>query len=491
MRLCHVPVPVLALIVQLCLAPICFGGDTGPAPALGDLLITRVIVVSSHLAEPLPQQDVLIREGRIVTISADPLARPAGTPVIDGRGRFLVPGLMDSHVHVSLLPGLGFTGTPRADAHPELVAAYLEQQPRSYLYHGVTQILDPNPGLSWSSLADAPLGPDAWRCEVVTTPGTYPFVEYEEEVARGLFPFLVHDGPGTSPEEVVARIAATGAVGIKLYFEDGFGDQSRWPLLDDDTVGRIREAAHAHGLLLFAHANAWDMYAVALRNQVDIMAHGLWNWGPDNGAQGVPAGIARLLDTIARRGTGYQPTTQVMAGLGGLMDPAILDDPAVMRSTPAAYLDFLRTPEGQVFRDEIIQDFGGLEPPVIGNIIGRILGRGERALLHLRAAGHPLLLGSDCPGNPGHANQPGLTTYHEMLALAAAGLTPAEVMAAGTVNNARRFGLDHDHGTVEPGKVANLLLLREDPLVSVRAWDSIETVVLHGRALPRETLGVR
>ena len=197
----------------------------------------------------------------------------------------------------------------------------------------MTQILDPNPGLSWSSLADAPLGPDAWRCEVVTTPGTYPFVEYEEEVARGLFPFLVHDGPGTSPEEVVARIAATGAVGIKLYFEDGFGDQSRWPLLDDDTVGRIREAAHAHGLLLFAHANAWDMYAVALRNQVDIMAHGLWNWGPDNGAQGVPAGIARLLDTIARRGTGYQPTTQVMAGLGGLVDPAILDDPAVTRTT--------------------------------------------------------------------------------------------------------------------------------------------------------------
>ena len=453
-----------------------------------DLLITDVTVVSSHLEAPQPHRDVLVRKGRVAAILAASDRRPAGVPVLDGTGRFLTPGLMDSHVHVSLLPGLGFTGTPRCEDHPELVAAYLEQQPRSYLYHGVTQILDPNPGLSWPTFVEAPLRPDAWRCAVITTPGTYPFVEYDEKTARKLFPFLVNDGPGTTPEEVVERIAATDAVGIKLYFEDGFGDQSRWPLLDDVTVGRIREAAHAHGLLLFAHANAWDMYAVALRNQVDIMAHGLWNWGPENGSPGLPTGIAELLDRIVARGTGYQPTTQVMAGLGGLMDPAILDDPAVALTLPRGYLAFLRTPVGQHFREEIIRDFGGLEPPVIRSIVGRIMDRGDRALRHIHAAGHPLLLASDCPGNPGHANQPGLTTYHEMLALGEAGLTPAQVMAAATINNARQFGLMGDHGTVEGGKVANLLLLTEDPLAAISAWDSIEAVILHGRVLPRESL---
>jgi imidazolonepropionase-like amidohydrolase len=457
----------------------------------GDLLITGVTVVSSHLDEPDPDRNVLIRDGRIVSITAASEPRTAGVPVLEGAGLYLTPGLMDSHVHVSLLPGLGFTGTPRSSAHPELVAAYLEQQPRSYLYHGVTQIIDPNPGLSWSAFVDAPLRPDAWRCAVITAPGTYPFVEYDETTSRRLFPYLVNDEEGTSPEDVVERIAATDAVGIKLYFEDGFGDQSQWPLLDDDTVGRIRDAAHARGLLVFAHANAWDMYAVALRNRVDIMAHGLWNWGPDNQSDGVPAGIARMLDTIIERGTGYQPTTQVMAGLGALMDPAILADPAVARTIPASYLAYLQTQEGQHFRDVIVEDFGGLEPAVIRRIVGRILSRGDRALRHVHDAGHPLLLASDCPGNPGHANQPGLTTYHEMLALASAGLTPPEIMAAGTVNNARRFGLADDYGTVETGKVANLLLLSENPLASVSAWDTIETVVLHGKARARESLRPR
>jgi imidazolonepropionase-like amidohydrolase len=463
-------------------------GAATAGPDTGDLLITDVTVVSGNLTDPLPGRDVLILDGRIVAIGDGSDPHPVGVPVLDGDGRFLAPGLMDSHVHVSLLPGLGFTGTPRADAHPELVAAYLEQQPRSYLYHGVTQILDPNPGLSWLDFVAAPLRPDAWRCAVITSPGTYPFVEYDEDTARRLFPYLVGDGPGTSPEDVVDRIAATDAVGVKLYFEDGFGDQSVWPLLDDDTVGRIRNAAHARGLLVFAHANAWDMYAVALRNRVDVMAHGLWNWGPENGADGVPPGIADRLDTVIEHGIGYQPTTQVMAGIDALLDPAILDDPAAARAVPPAYLDWLRSADGQWFREVIVEDFGGLDPAVIRSIVERILDRGDRALRYVHHAGHPLLLGSDCPGNPGHANQPGLTTHHEMLAMAAAGLAPAEIMAAATVNNARRFGLDADYGTVEVGKVANLLLLTEDPLGSISAWDSIEVVVLRGVAVDRGSL---
>lgn len=454
----------------------------------GTLLITDVTVVSSHLPSALAHRDVLILDGRIVDVSATPLPQPAGVPVLDGEGRYLVPGLMDSHVHVSLLPGIGFTGTARAEAYPQLVSDYLEQQPRSYLYFGVTQILDPNPGVSWSDFVDAPLRPDAWHCAVITAPGTYPFLEYDEDTAGRLFPFLVNDGPGTSPEAVVERIAETGAIGIKLYFEDGFGDRSDWPLIDDETIGRIRDAAHERGLLVLAHANAWDMYAAALDNRVDVMAHGLWNWGPENASPGIPDRIGDLLDTVVDRGVGYQPTTQIMAGIGSLMDPTTLNDPRVGRVTPTSYLDWLRTPEAQWFRQEMIEDFGGLDPPVIQRIVGRILTRGERALRHLRDAGHPLLLASDCPGNPGHANQPGLTTYHELLALAAAGFTPAEVMAAATANNARRFGLDADYGTVEVDKTANLLLLTEDPLVSVSAWDTIETVILHGEALARDSL---
>ena len=59
---------------------------------------------------------------------------------------------------------------------------------------------------------------------------------------------------------------------------------------------------------------------------------------------------------------------------------------------------------------------------------------------------------------------------------------------AATLNNARQFGLAKDYGTVEPGKIANLLLLTANPLQTMRAWSQIEKVVLHGDVIARETL---
>ena len=71
--------------------------------------------------------------------------------------------------------------------------------------------------------------------------------------------------------------------------------------------------------------------------------------------------------------------------------------------------------------------------------------------------------------------------------MANAAVSPRAVLEAATINNARQFGLAGDYGTVETGKIANLLLLTANPLDGVEAWRSIETVILRGEAHARET----
>ena len=85
-------------------------------------------------------------------------------------------------------------------------------------------------------------------------------------------------------------------------------------------------------------------------------------------------------------------------------------------------------------------------------------------------------------------NQPGLNTYLEIQAMFAAGVSPSEILDAATIANARWLDLDRDYGTVEEGKIANLLLLRDNPLVATTAWGNIELVILHGVLLERESL---
>ncbi len=84
------------------------------ATSAADLLIENVTIVSPERSQPLPHQFVLIRDERIAQIAAKPITAP-GAQRIDGRGKFLTPGLMDSHVHVSTPAGL-----PWDPASPQL-----------------------------------------------------------------------------------------------------------------------------------------------------------------------------------------------------------------------------------------------------------------------------------------------------------------------------------------------------------------------------------
>src|SRR6187200_3404206 len=104
------------------------------------LLIENVTLVSPEQPQPLGNRHVLVRDGRIAAVSDQPIPLPPGARRLDGTGKFLTPGLTDSHVHVSDAIGLPF-----GVVNPEFAALekdFFAQQPRSYLYFGVTQVLD-------------------------------------------------------------------------------------------------------------------------------------------------------------------------------------------------------------------------------------------------------------------------------------------------------------------------------------------------------------
>lgn len=461
--------------------------------AKNTVLIENVTIVSSHLQTPKIQMNVLLEDGRITEITQKKIT--TFDLKLDGAGKFLTPGIMDSHAHVSSIPGMGFGVEPLAIKHPKLVQAYYVQQPRSFLYYGVTQILDPNPGVNFHHFTSAPNHPDYFRCEVITTKNTFPYVEKTDDLSRSMFTYLVDESAKennkNSVESIVRKIANSGASCIKLYFEDGYGNASQWSTLLPKTLQRIKASAEQFNLPILAHANALDMQQLALAAQVDVIAHGMWNWGQYSREKNISDEIAVTLDKIITDNVGYMPTQRVIAGLGEVMIPTIEDSLEFLSVTPKSLLDWYKTPEAQWFKEELRIGFDKMPDDFIAGafLYGRI-GKGNKVMSYLSNAKHPMLLASDFPGSPSFANQPGLTTFQEMQAMATAGLSLEKILAAATINNAKQFSIENDYGTVEVGKIANLLLLNHNPLKSIEAWNSIDTIILHGKLIPREELRV-
>lgn len=484
---------VASSLASLCLAPLAAGAE---------LVIEQVTVVSPQLAAPQPKQNVLVRDGRIVSISSKLVSSAAGAVRLDGRGKFLTPGLMDAHVHVGEVPGFPM-GEVTEPALMSMRDAYTRQQPRSYLYHGVTQVVNlASTPESAAAFEAQPQHPDLFSCGPAIVLDGYPSVFIDQSIRQRAVPNFIYepanaaehplpageDAAQHTPEAVIGKLAASGVRCIKIFIENGFGPASDWPIMSKETLQRVRAETRKRGLLLLAHAQAIDMQRIAVETQVDVIVHGLWNWNEYSTDQGVPPAIAEHLRQIHAKKIGYQPTLRVIAGLADLFREDTLKDPAYAKVVPPALLAWYATPAGQWFKEEMRGGLGGAPDMKAMHTYMVVGSYGLRTTKYLHDLGHPLQLGSDTPSAPTFGSQPGYDTYREMRMMAQAGVPLPAIFRAGTINNARQFGLEKDYGTVEAGKVANLLLLTENPLQTMRAWTSIDRVILHGTAIKRESL---
>lgn len=479
---------------------------TRPSALLAQsLLIKNVTIITAdnegHVAS-LEKQFLRIEDNRISQISNRLITTDATTRIIDAKGKFLIPGLMDSHVHTQSMPGISWNNP---DLMP-LQKTFMQQQPRSYLYHGITQIVDPSLNVAAvKKFNEAPLNPDLFFCGAAPIIGGYNLLEasFQEAIAR--HPYFIHrpdlDGEypadfnasNHTPEAVVKRMKKDGANCVKVYIEDGFGMASHWPMISLELLKRVRKAATAHGLIVMAHANALDMQEIALAAEVDVLAHGMWNWQEATQSDAsekiqLPTAIQAIADGILATNTAYQPTINVTRSLRDLNVPGHMDNKAYQNVVPKQILDWYSTDEGQWFA-EVMQQ--GWQSNDITQITARqtaIMEQGIRVLAYLYQQGHKPLLATDTPPAPTFASQPGLSAFMELKAMHQLGISLPDLLKAATIYNAQTFGLEKNYGSVETGKIANLLLLNKNPLKSVEAYDSIDTVIIHGKVVKRETL---
>ena len=484
-------------------------------PAIGsDVRIEHVTIVSPERTHPMRDATVYIEDGRIASIehgaaaaSSSP-ARSVSATVVDGRGLYLAPGLIDSHVHVSDIPGMT---AEQEQAHRDLARAAREQVPKSYLYFGFTTLVD---------LISTPMQVDEWNahnirpdlhfCGAAPLLDGYPMNWIPKPQRYEQFPYLVIekgdavtapaglDPAKHTPEAVVARIKADGALCVKTVFERGFGQARDLPVPRLETIQALVRAAHAAGMPVYLHANGSEAQEFALDAGVDIIAHGLWRWnGERPSASDLTPGVKALLDRIASARIGWQPTIQVLYGELELFNPTYLSDPRLRRVLPPELIAWYASPEGQWFRNVLASGVlprsdskanDAAEYAVVRSAYRVPIERNVGATAYLAKQNARLLFGSDTPSAPTYANPPGLNGWIEMRRLVEAGLTPAQVFRAATLSNAEALGLQREIGSITVGKSANLLLLRENPQQHVDAYDEITKVIVHGEIFDRADL---
>ncbi|KXI26746.1 amidohydrolase family protein [Paraglaciecola hydrolytica] len=472
-----------------------------------DLAIVNTSIISPERNEILANSVVLLRAGRIAAI-VPKASKYNAANTLDGNGQYLLPGLIDSHVHLYHATGL----KPRYTDHfDKLYAAYMQQMPRSYLYHGFTTIIETNADQETNdNFSKIDIRPDLAHCGagLVLSDG-YMASEIPEGQLLKYAPNFLYDHfrdaylpEGVDPTEhsphaTVANIAASGAICVKLYYEEALwmpGGAPDIKLPSKEILTEVVTEAHALGLTVIMHATSPNGHQMAREIGVDVISHGPWDWLENNyNSATIPESINQSLFATANSKIDIQPTISSLQHTASLFKPDLLVRPELQHVLPAPFIDYLKS-DAQIQREIFINIFGHAinDQPSSESValsITQMIKRYKRMVGILAENGAHLLLGTDTSsGGFGWGNPPGLNGYWEILDWAESGVPLEVIFSAATIDNARAFGLQNEIGSVEVGKKANLLLSQANPLKNLDAYNKITTVILNGKVLPRETL---
>lgn len=407
----------------------------------------RVIVGDGPVLE---RATVVVADERIISVTDEPVEAPDAHR-IDAEGKTVLPGLIDTHVHLTIGPGVEDEASLASFIASEVPEILLD-----FLRHGVTTLR--SPGDYWPAVGELRdrlatgqmRGPRLLVAgPVLTAVGAHPATTVCDPENNFCRQRLTRELAG--PEEArqaVARLAEEGVDFVKLVSDSGLAPVQ----IPQEMVAAIVEQTHREGLEAVGHVAGTEVIRREVTAGLDGLVHSMIRAQPEE-----------LASLLVKEGI---PVSSTMAGLlllsAGVGGPGIAD-------RVDAILDGRSGSRARI--EAISRDF-----PV------------------LRQRGVQVALGTDwCPcfvrmltGDAGElhpALQAGTITHTEMELLTWGGLAPTAVLEAATADAARAIGLGHVLGTLEPGKLADLIVVDGDLSADIGAIRNVELVVKGGEVL--------
>lgn len=433
-------------------------------PASSQLAITDVSVVDTRTGRILPNRTVVIKDGKIVSVSE--VRTQVGT-VIDGKGKYLVPGLWDMHVHSALTPvwdenliyplfiANGVTGVRDMGGDPDLL-----EQRRGRINGG--ELLGPHMIMAGPFLAGgksnretiAIATPEEARTAVDTLKQRdVDFIKILSNISREVY-------YAVAEESAKQKIDFVGHVPIAVSVAEA------------STAGQ-RSIEHLTGLTLACSSQETEIR----RQLVDARARRDFAAFTPLSQQALdtydPAKAASLFALLIKNHTWQVPTQVWTQTDAAIDDPKLLSD-ARLKYVPTA----IRAGWDPAQR---LKDTSAEEMKVNKASAARDL----ELLKSAHAAGVPIMAGSD---GPDPFIFPGFSLHDELEWLVKGGFTPADALQTATLKPAEFMGKLDQYGAVESGRVADLVLLEANPLEDIRNTRKISAVVLGGRYYSRAEL---
>ena len=417
------------------------------------VLIEHVTLIDGTHA-PQPDMTVAVEGERIAAVTPSALAHGLRGRRMDARGKYLIPGLMDVHIH---LRG-GFDPTPTPDAAPgppnrqEGVEALA-----SFLYAGVTTVLD-----------------------VGNRPEHILPLRADERAGRILAPRIFATGnlityPGSHGDRVALRIsdfekdkalldkhiAEQQPDILKLTLEEeGWGSRPMIPLMPVDLLGKIIRYYNLHGIRTTVHVSSELRSLEAIYAGSDTLAHPVIQ-GP------VSDSFVKLM---AAKKTPFASTLTIGDNYNRLVEhPEYLDQPLYVASFSAADRTRLKTQTREEWKSRTWTAWMKVMTPIA-----------EENVRKVHAAGGVVACGTD--------QSSGAATQRELELLAAAGIAPLDVIRIATYQSAVFLGKADQLGSIDSGKLADLVLLARDPTANIDNAKSIVFVMKGGRIIDESEL---
>jgi imidazolonepropionase-like amidohydrolase len=426
-------------------------------------VITNVNVIDVRTGEIRPDQVVIIERNVIAAVGPRKEIRyPLNAPtILNGRGAFLIPGLWDMHVH--LVFGDWF---PRAG----------EISLPLFVANGITGVRDMGSELEIV---------ESWRNEIEGGRMLGPRIMTSGPMLDGPKPRFPSSIAVATPEEgrrAVIQLKQSGADFIKLQ-----------SLLPRDAVFAIADEARKQGIPFEGHVpdsvRASEMSEAGMHSFEHLI--GIFEGSSpleDEFLKGDkterrflssydPQRASTLAALLAKNQTWQCPTLVWERG-GNLIDVADFSKDARAKYVPASW----KEQTWKKFTEQVEQEFNTDDLETRKKFIEKEL----EVVQLLHKAGVPFLAGTDTP--PGVYVFPGFSLHEELQRFVAAGFTPLEALQTATLNPARFFRMEDYFGTIEKGKLADLVFLDANPLEDIRNTQKVSGVVLNGQFLSKADL---